>query len=155
MPDPALIVPFAFPVFFVGMWLLVTTILSAVSGWKGLESRFPDRDDEVLATFRMASGLMRGVGMNNVLTLTACRTGLRVAMWKLFAPFDRPFFVPWEQLVVERRDGWLQKRAVLAFGAPPVGRLDIAGHLADRLAAAAQGRWPERAAARRSAPILS
>jgi hypothetical protein len=154
MADPVLIVPFAFPVFFVGLWLLVVTILSAISGWKGLSGRFPDRDDEVLATFRMASGFMRGVRMNNILTLTACRTGLRVGMWKLFAPFDRPFFVPWDQLGVERREAWFQKRAVLAFGAPPVGKLDISADLADRLAAAAQIRWPERTAFR-SSPIVS
>jgi hypothetical protein len=155
MSDPVLIIPFAFPVFFVGIWLLVVTILSAVSGWKGLSSRFPDRDDEVLATFRMASGFMRGVRMNNILSFTVCRTGLRVAMWKLFAPFDRPFFVPWEQLGVERREAWFQKRAVLSFGTPPAGRLDIAGDLADRLSAAAQGRWPERTGTFRSAPIVS
>jgi hypothetical protein len=154
MSDPALVIPIAFPLFFVGMWLLVVTILSAVSGWKGIETRFPDREDEVLAIFRMASGFMRGVRMNNVLTLTACRTGLRVGMWKLFAPFDRPFFVPWEQLGVERREMWLQKRAILAFGAPPVGKLDISADLAERLAAAAQTRWPERTAFR-SSPIVS
>ena len=102
----------------------------------------------------MASGFMRGVRMNNILTLTACRRGLRVGMWKLFAPFDRPFFVPWEQLGVERREAWLQKRAVLSFGNPAAGKLDIAGDLADRLAGAAQGRWPERTASR-SSPNVS
>lgn len=154
MSDPVLIIPFAFPVFFVGMWLLVVTILSAVSGWKGLSARFPDRPDDVLATFPMSSGVMRGVRMNHVLTLTACRTGLRVAMWKIFAPFDRPFFVPWEEIDVVRRQMLFVKVAALGFGSPPAGRLQISQALADKLAAAAGARWPERMPFR-NAPIVS
>lgn len=154
MPGFETVFPLAFPVFFAGLWLLVVTVLSAASGWKGLEARFPDREDQAVATFRMASGVMRGVRMNNILTLTACRAGLRVAIWKIFGPFDRPFFVPWEQLRVERREAWLQKVAILSFGEPAAGQLQISGALASRLAAAAQGRWPERTTFR-SPPIVS
>jgi len=147
--------PFVFPVFFVGLWLLITTILSRVSGWPGLSAAFPDRPDEKLVGFGAASGRMGlGVNYNNCLVLTACRQGLRVGVWRIFGLFDRPFFVPWEQLTTERKAGVLGQRVTMRFGKPPVGQLEISGRLADKLAAAAGARWPEPLPAH-NAPIVS
>lgn len=148
--------PFVFPFFFVGMWLMVTTILSRMSGLKALEARFPDRDDDVLAKFDMVSGIMGAdVNYNGCLTLGVCRSGLRVNVWRILAPFDRPFLVPWEEIRVEHGTMLFMKRVTLHFGSPPAGKLIIAGGLAERIAKAAEGRWPERASGAGSAPIVS
>ena len=150
-----LMILIGFPFAFAAFWLLIVTILSAASGWRGLQARFPDRDEDAVATFRMASGVMgAGVSMNNILTLAACRTGLRVSIWRIFGPFDRPFFVPWEQISVRRAGGGFLKRATLTFGSPPAGKLQVSAGLADKLAAAASNRWPERSPAR-AGPIVS
>jgi len=37
-----------FPLLFVAMWLLITTILSLVSGWFWLAAKFPNRPEEPL-----------------------------------------------------------------------------------------------------------
>ena len=140
--------PWAFPVVFVGLWLVVTTFLGVLSGWYGLAARFPNRPQPARFKLSHAYGSMRGVNFNGILVLSVCPDGLRVGMWRIFGPFSRDFFVPWQQLHVDRHDRILWKVAALRFGAYGP-RLKIMSHVADRLAAAAGGQWPERGVFRR------
>jgi hypothetical protein len=135
---------FFFPLFFLGMWLGVTTILSLLSGWFVLASRFPDREAEPIQRFSFQSGMMGfAVGMHGILTLTACNTGLRVGMMRLFGPFSRDFFVPWENVAITRKTILFEKAAKLQFGNPAIGRLSISAALANKMARVAGDRWPE------------
>ncbi|WP_304219532.1 hypothetical protein [Phenylobacterium aquaticum] len=140
------IAPFAigFPIFFAAMWFAIGTVLGAFSGWYGLMKRYPDRDDEALLRLGSQSGLMGAipVGMNGILTLTACRSGLRVGIWRMFGPFCRDFFVPWSAIRIERRKSLFWKRAKFWFGGE-TDYLTIPGHIADRLAQAVPNDWPE------------
>ncbi len=124
------------------LWLPVTTLLNIASGWRGLTARYPDRDEAPYLTLRWVSGEMGTVRMRGVLILGACPSGLRVDMFRPFNLFGRPFFVPWGELRVERVKTWFAMMATLRFGdgARP---LVIPASVADRLAAASQGRWPE------------
>jgi hypothetical protein len=137
--------PIAFPVFFVGLWLIVTTILGALSGWYALMRRYPDRAETPLLTLGYQSGSMGLlVSYGGLLTLSVCPSGLRVGMNRLFGPFCRNFFVPWtESRIIRRRMFLLWPVAQLAFGDPVAGTLSISADVADRLARAAPGSWPE------------
>lgn len=137
--------PIAFPAFFVGLWLVVTTILGALSGWYALMRRYPDRSETPLLTLRYQSGSMGFlVNYGRLLTLSACPSGLRIGMNRLFGPFCRNFFVPWtESRIIRRGMFLLWPVAQLAFGDPVAGTLSISADVADRLARAAQGSWPE------------
>ena len=81
--------------------------------------------------------------MHNVLTLSVCPSGLRVGIIRVFGPFCRDFFVPWEAIGVIRKRAFLQSVAPLQLGNPSVGTLTIPAHVAHRLARAAKARWPE------------
>jgi hypothetical protein len=135
-----------FPIFFVTLWLGVTTFLGLLSGWFDLASCYPDRTEEPLLRLRGQSGSMGplAVGMNGILTLDACPSGLRVGIFRLFGPFQRDFFVPWSDIEVVRKDRFFWRVAELRFAQSSFGRLGIRDHVADRLARAAPGRWPER-----------
>jgi len=104
---------------------------------------FPDQVEKELIRLKNQSGSMGGVGMRGILNISVCRSGLRIGMLRIFGPFCRDFFVPWEQLRVERKDGMLGKTAMLRFGEPRIGWLRVPSHIADRLARSSQGRWPE------------
>lgn len=137
---------FAFALF----WLAIVTLLGLLSGWFRLAALYPDRDDEVLARFRWQSGVMGlGVNMGGILTLTACRSGLRVAISRMFGVFQRPFFVPWSDVSFEPDQAMFFPRMKLRFGDPPVGQLKISRDLGARLASAAAERWPAAAQAER------
>lgn len=132
------------PLFVVALWLTVTTILAVLSGWFRLSSRFPDQTMEPLLRIRWQSGSMGlSVGMQSILTLSVCPSGLRVGIVRLFGPFSRDFFVPWEAIRITRKNFLLWPVAKLQFGSPAVGSLTISARVANRLARAAMGRWPE------------
>ncbi len=62
---------------------------------------------------------------------------------RLFGPFSRNFFVPWKDLVVVRKKFLFWPVAKLQFGNPTTGSLTISAYVADRLARATAGHWPE------------
>jgi len=99
--------PILFPFFFAAMWLGISTVLALKAHWFELARRYPDRTEEASLRLRFQSGRMSGVAMSGVLTLDVCATGLRVSIWRLFGPFSRPFFVPWNELTVTRRKMFL------------------------------------------------
>jgi hypothetical protein len=135
---------FVFPPFFVALWLTVTTILSLLSGWFRLMVKFPNQDIPPILRLRGQSGTMGpGVSLSHILTLSVCRPGLRVGIMRVFGPFCRDFLVPWEHIAVARKTILFWPVAKLQFGSPVIGSLSIPAHIADRLADAALGRWPE------------
>jgi hypothetical protein len=129
--------------FFVVVWLAVTTILALLSGWFRLMAAYPDQSIEPILRLRGQSGTMGGVSMRGVLTLSVCPTGLRVGMMRLFGPFCRNFLVPWENIAVVRKKTLFWPVAELQFGKPAVGRLRIPAQAANKIAQAAMGCWPE------------
>jgi hypothetical protein len=129
--------------FFVVVWLGVTTILSLLSGWFRLMAAYPDQSIEPVLRLRAQSGAMGGVSMRSVLTLSVCPTGLRVGIMRLFGPFCRDFLVPWESIAVVRKKTLFGPVTELQFGKPVIGRLRIQTQAADRIAGAAAGCWPE------------
>jgi hypothetical protein len=133
-----------FPLFFAAVWLTVTTILAVLSGWFRLMARFPNTIAEPLLRLRGQSGSMGlRVSMSGVLTLSVCPSGFRVGIMRVFGPFCRDFFVPWEAIAISRKNVLLTPVVKLQFGRPVVGSLTIPARAANRLARAAIGRWPE------------
>jgi hypothetical protein len=140
--------PELIPLVVVVMWVVISSILGALSGWYALMERYPAREEKPLLTLKNQSGSMRIVAMNGLLTLSVCPSGLRVGMTKilgvrLFGLFQRDFLVPWHEFSVLRKKGLFGRSARLDFGRPPLGNLTIEADVADRLARAAGKNWPE------------
>ena len=133
-----------FPVFFIALWLAVTSLLAVLSGWFSLMTRYPNRNETPVLKLRWQSGAMgMGVNYNGLLTLSVCPSGLRIGMFRIFGPFCRDFFVPWEEVFLDRKESWLfGKRAKIIFGS--AGSLTVFASVADRLARALPECWPEK-----------
>jgi hypothetical protein len=62
-----------FPLFFIGLWLLISTVLAVLSRWFSLMTRYPNRPETPLLKLGRQSGSMgMRVGLNGILTLSAC-----------------------------------------------------------------------------------
>lgn len=81
--------------------------------------------------------------MNRILSISVCPSGLRIGMMRMFGVWCRKFFVPWEEIRVDRKNGFFGQSARLQFGFPSRGTLSIPSYIADRLARASLGHWPE------------
>lgn len=144
MPASLQHLPALFPLFFVGLWAAVTIVLGVFSGWYRLMKRYPDQPEQAVTEFRRRSGTMGvAVGMKGILRLAPCPSGLRVGIMRIFGPFCRDFFVPWNEITVTRKTVLFWPTVRLEFGAPAVGSLRISANLADQLARVATGKWPE------------
>ena len=146
MDQPAGFAAILFIGLFALAWIGVTTLLGAMSGWFALAARYPDRDEAPLRTLRGQSGSMGvpPVSFGNILTLSVCRSGLRIGLLRLFGLFARPVFVPWSDIDVERSSRpFIGPVARLRFGGSDIGRLTVESYVADRLARSSEGRWPE------------
>ena len=138
----AVILIVALPIFFVTLWLAITTLLSALSGWPALEKVFPDRQEAALLRLSGESGTMGlGVNLRGALTLSVCPSGLRVGMPRFLSPFARDFLVPWDRITVTHKRTLFVPVVQLQFG--QAGNLTVSEMLATRLAAAAGDRWPK------------
>jgi len=136
--------PELFPLFFLCLWFVVTTLLGLLSGWYALMRAFPDRDEAPLQRLVWLSGKMGIVSMRSVLTIAVCPSGLRITIFRLLGPFCRPIFVPWEQIQVGRERHFLMgDMAALRFGGWHGASLLLRAEVADRLARASNGNWPE------------
>ena len=123
-----------FPFMFVGMWLLSTTLMRWMSGWASLQERFPDRVEAPLKRLFLPSGMLGkgslwnpwgNVNFGNTLRLEICPSGLRVALWRVFGLFSKPFFVPWKLIAVEERRVLFMRVYRLSFGDPNLSALTI------------------------------
>jgi hypothetical protein len=74
-----------------------------------------------------------GVALNGILTLSACPSGLRISIWKIFGPFQRPLFIPWTDIRTTPSRSFLVSTVKLTFGTPPVGTLKIDARSWERL----------------------
>ena len=136
----------SFPLFFAVVWLAVTILIGFLSGWYTLMRRYPDRHEKPVLHLRGQLGFMGSLGsrLRGILRLSVCPSGLRVGMFRLFGPFSRDFFVPWDEISVARARWFLMSEmAIMTFGDPPHGKLAVTAAVAARLAKAAGDDWPE------------
>ena len=127
--------PFVFPLLFVGIWLLVSTMLAMTSGWFNLQQWYPDDgSEEPLLTLRGQSGSVGIVGFNNALRLKAYRSGLGLGVLRLVAPFMRPLLIPWGEVKIEETKTFFVPMVRLQFGEPSNGSLKISTRAWSKLA---------------------
>jgi hypothetical protein len=94
--------PLWFILLFAGMWLLITGLLSRVSGWSSLAAQFRATQPTGGENFGFVSGSMgkKGfpVGYRNCLSVSVSERGFGLAMLFLFRFRSPPLFIPWSQV---------------------------------------------------------
>ena len=120
--------------FFVALWLLVTTLLGGLSGWSAIARRFPDQAETPRFQLKGQSAAMgMGVQLRGILTFSACPSGLRVTIWRIFAPFSKPFFVPWNDVHARPKGGVFVDMMRLGLGNPEAGAMTVTARTWQRL----------------------
>ncbi len=132
-PEPSEWMPALFPVFFVGMWVGVCSLLSEMGGWRtlarhyGASSPFPGK------RFRFRSARLGGVNYNSCLTFEAGPAGLHISVLAPFRVGHPPLLVPWSDITAREEKSWLSAFVVLAFARAPGTQLRLSVGLARAL----------------------
>jgi hypothetical protein len=126
-----------FPVFFVGMWLLISFLLSAIGGWSTLANHYVARSRVPGRHFYFRSAqLGAGVGYGACLTLGTGPAGLYLAVLPLFRMAHPPLLIPWSDITARETKSWFSTTVELRFTKAPMASVRISRQLAEALFAA-------------------
>jgi hypothetical protein len=139
--------PFAFlaifPIYFLWLWLLVGATISVIGGWFSLAKVYRTQVAFDGTKWRMQSGQMRWLAnYNKVLTIGVSQQGLYLASMFLFRFMHPPLLVPWSEIKVRRKTGWVFEYVILTMGHDLAIPLRIRAKLAAKLRESAGTNWP-------------
>jgi hypothetical protein len=88
----------AFPIFFAGMWSFVCLLISRLSGWSRMATRFATTEPPMGRRFAWQSGRVGMSNYNSVLNIDVSPRGMRLDVLGLFRIGHRPLFIPWSEI---------------------------------------------------------
>ena len=131
------------PVYFLCLWLLVAAITSFIGGWYSLAKVYRTRVPLNGTKWRRQSGQMRWLAnYNRVLALGTSPEGLYLGCMFLFRFMHPPLLVPWSEIKVRRKKGWVFEYVIFTLGHELGIPLRIRAKLAERLRNEAGRSWP-------------
>ncbi len=114
--------------FFIAIWCASSLFLGWLTGWFDLQQWYgDDGNEDAYLKLRWVSASMGsfGVYLKHCIILGAKPSGLSIAMFRIFAPFEKPLLVPWHDIEVEQASSFGFAKVRLRFGNPSVGELRI------------------------------
>jgi len=131
------------PVFFVSFWLLSCALASWSGGWSALARSYRAPAPFVGLKWRLRGAQMRWwMNYNNVLTIGVNAQGMYLAVMFLFRFRHPPLLIPWSDIRVRCRRGWIVNYVTLTLGRELQIPLRMRSSLAAKLRAAAGASWP-------------
>lgn len=94
----AILIVIIFPIAFIGLWLLVSLILSKI-GWRVLIKSFgiySEKDE--LQEIGICSGKINGINYNSTLEIKSSTAGLVIQPIKVFSAFHPTTCIPWSAI---------------------------------------------------------
>ena len=132
-----------FALYFIGLWLLISTLISLIGGWFALSKFYRMRTPFSGQKVSGQSGQMRWLtNYSRILTLGANQRGLYLASMFLFRFMQPPLLIPWEEVKVRRSKGWFFEYVTFTLGRELSIPLRIRSSLAEKLRNTAGNRWP-------------
>lgn len=129
---------------FPAFWIFITAGIAELGGWKRLERVFPDDPNaREIERFRLRSANLGhpvfGVSYSHILTFTACETGMRIRVPKLFGLFSKPLFLPWNSFRTEPYQWLFWQACKISWGSDRRDTMIVYRSLAEDLARASGG----------------
>lgn len=126
-----------FPIAMGIMLTLVGHILALVGGWRALAAAYPATEEPPGERFYWRSLKLGWVGYNNCVNLIAGRFGLHVAVVLFLRIGHPPFYLPWSEIEIVPRQGWIFKYLEFRARKVPQVPIQILRHQAEPILRAA------------------
>ena len=113
--------PYAFPIFFVTLWCVVTFAISLASGWFALSRRFTKQSDPYGET-RSAGPFFNSVytrfwtRYSGIVRMVAAKDALYLSVLFPFRIGHPPLCIPWKEIEIGRTKYFFRRYVVLTLG---------------------------------------
>jgi len=129
--------------FFVVIWVVVSFVISKVSGWANLAGNYSSPNPFEGRCWRFQSAQMRWMSnYNNCLTVGANQQGLYLSIFIIMRIGHPPLFIPWRDISVTRKKIFWFRMVELGIGRETRLPFRIREKLANLLREAAGKSWP-------------
>jgi len=119
------IVPILLLLFFAGLWILISKIISVMSGWTKLAERYYSEQTFAGRYYRFQSAKLNKVYFRNSLEMGMNEMGLYLIPLIFFRLFHKPLFIPWAEIETETLKTYWIKIYRLRFRSCPNITLDV------------------------------
>ena len=124
------------------LWLVVTYLVSWLSGWRDLGDVYEDRGEFRGERYYMrTASLKNAIEYRNCLSFSADADGLRMRVLLPFRPGHPPLFFPWQEVSVASKKSWFSSRCVFTFERGLGVKLCVADALAEELLLRGRGKY--------------
>ena len=143
---PFLLFAIGFPIFFVGLWVLITLVLSLVGGWSTLAQYYQAQQPFFGTLIRFQAAQFRaGTNYNGCLNFGAGSEGLYLVPMAIFRAFHPPLLIPWNDISARPIKVWsIFDLVELRFQRAPNIPVRIKPSLVTKLTEASIGRFTVR-----------
>ena len=137
-----LLILLVFPLFFIGMWVMVSLFIGLIGGWRTLAGHYRAAQPFRGRTRSWQTGSLDGFGRyRGSLKVGADPSGLSVATVFLFRPGHPPLFFAWPEVTVSRGKELFWSYLEFRFARASVA-LRLPSALENDLSQAAGAAWP-------------
>lgn len=134
---------YLFPVIAISVWWTVMFFLSRFGGWSVLAEAYATDEDFDGAKAHLQSLSFTRFGLpanyNNIVTVGADASALRLSTYLLFRPFHPPLKIPFADITVETKKALIFETAQLCASRAPGVRIGISKSRAAWIAGASSG----------------
>lgn len=112
----------AFPIFFTGLWVGITLLMSWIGGWGKVGKQYAAVGEPPQGrVLRHVTGMFGMTRYKNVLTVITSDTGLYIANRKIFRPGHPPLFIPFSDIIYPRKQTlFFWEYVAFEIGSPPL-----------------------------------
>ena len=128
-----------YPILIPLFWILISTGVAALSGWKTLAEAYPPFSEPSGEKLRFQSASLRwSSNYTGIIHMSANHQGLALSVFALFRPGHAPMLIPWGDIRAEVRAGLIPS-ITLRFARRPKVPFIISNALGERLAGMSGG----------------
>jgi hypothetical protein len=127
------ILPLLFPIFFIGMWIVVSFLLAVIGGWSRLAGYYQSQAEFTGKKWHFQSGRLGLTSYRNCLIIGSNYDGLFLAVFPLFRVGHPPLLIPWSDIATAEHNGWLFTYLDFTFAQAPSIKLRVLRKVGDMI----------------------
>lgn len=118
-------IPYLFPLFFIGMWTLVSFVISKI-GWSSLVDKYKLNRVHNFKRIGLISAHINGAKYNNALILYTNKKGFSLKTMFFFRLFHPQIFIPWTEVKeIKSKEVLFFKIKELTIGEPHIATIKL------------------------------